>query len=258
MGLTKFILKFAAPVPQIEDFDRYLFIGPHPDDIEIGAGATAAKLAASGKNVCFLICIDGRYGDGNAPEGVFGDALVQLRQKEARQAAKVLGVSDVRFLNLCDGGYYDQNELLKKAAEVIGDFQPDVIFAPDPDVKSECHIDHINVGKMAKRAACLGPYPGVMGHLNVSAAPIKALALYMTAKPNRFVNTTGYLKKQLQSIFCCHLSQFPKDCEEGKSIQLYLKLRSFEFGLLSFSKCAEGFRVLGPTQMHCLPEAEFY
>lgn len=256
MGLTKLILKYAAPVPQIEGYDRYLFIGPHPDDIEIGAGATAAKLAADGKKVCFLICIDGRYGDGNAPEDMTRKELIQLRQKEARHAAKVLGVSDVRFLDLCDGGYYDSNVLLSKVAAVISDFQPDVIFAPDPDVASECHIDHINVGKTAKRLACLGPYPGVMGHLDAKPAPIQALALYMTAKPNRFVNTTGYLKKQLQAIFCCHLSQFPKDCADGKSIQLYLKLRSFEFGLRSFHKCAEGFRVLGPTQMHCLPEAD--
>jgi len=49
MGLTKLILKFAAPLPNIENYQRYLFIGPHPDDIEIGAGATVAKLAASGK-----------------------------------------------------------------------------------------------------------------------------------------------------------------------------------------------------------------
>ena len=44
MGLTKAILKFAVPLPKIEEQKRFLFIGPHPDDIEIGAGATAAKL----------------------------------------------------------------------------------------------------------------------------------------------------------------------------------------------------------------------
>ena len=34
MGLTKLALKIAAPAPKIESFSRYLFIGPHPDDIE--------------------------------------------------------------------------------------------------------------------------------------------------------------------------------------------------------------------------------
>ena len=36
MGLTSCILKFAAPVPKITRYEKYLFIGPHPDDIEIG------------------------------------------------------------------------------------------------------------------------------------------------------------------------------------------------------------------------------
>ena len=42
MSITKLALKFALPLPQLESYQRFLFIGPHPDDIEIGAGATAA------------------------------------------------------------------------------------------------------------------------------------------------------------------------------------------------------------------------
>lgn len=61
MGLTSLILKFAAPLPKIESYQRYLFLGPHPDDIKIGAGATAAKFASAGKDVCFLICTDGQF-----------------------------------------------------------------------------------------------------------------------------------------------------------------------------------------------------
>lgn len=67
MSILSAILKTAAPLPKIEQFDRFLMIGPHPDDIEIGMGATAAKLAAAGKHVTFLICLDGRYGLTNAP-----------------------------------------------------------------------------------------------------------------------------------------------------------------------------------------------
>ena len=100
MGLTKLILKFAVPLPNLEHFERYLFIGPHPDDIEIGAGATAAKLAASGKQVCFLICTDGRFGDQNTPNDCKDQALIELRKQEAFRSAAALGVTDVRFLNL--------------------------------------------------------------------------------------------------------------------------------------------------------------
>ncbi|MBE5887734.1 MAG: PIG-L family deacetylase [Lachnospiraceae bacterium] len=255
MGLTKVILNFAAPIPKIEKMDRFLFIGPHPDDIEIGAGATAAKLVAAGKTVRFLVCIDGRFGTGNAPEGVSGDKLVELRQIEARNSALKLGVKDVQFLGFCDGGFYEQKDLIVEIAKVVGEFQPDVIFAPDPCVTSECHIDHLNVGNAAKQIAYFAPYKEIMEQYGAVAAPVKALAYYMTAKPTQYIKTSGYLKKQIDAIFSCHLSQFPEGCGDAQSIPLYLRLRAIDFGLRSLKGCAEGFRVLGVTQMHCLPEA---
>lgn len=255
MGLTRFVLKFAAPVPKIEKFQRFLFIGPHPDDIEIGAGATAAKLAKAGKDICFLICIDGRFGDGNAPEGITREELVELRKKEAIKAAQLLEVTDVRFLNLCDGGFYDQKELTEKIAKIIGEFGPEVLFAPDPCVTSECHIDHLNVGNAVRQLACFAPYGGIMKEYGAESAKVKALAYYMTARPNHYVKTVGFLQKQLDAVFTCHLSQFPTGCADGRSIKLYLKLRSADFGIRSLKGQAEGFRVLGPVHMHCLPEA---
>ena len=253
MSVLKLILSAAAPLPDIESFDRFLFIGPHPDDIEIGAGATAAKLAAAGKSVCFLICIDGRYGDGAT--SLRGDGLVMRRREEASASARKLGISDVRFLNFCDGGFYAENDLITAIARAVGDFAPDVIFTPDPCVTSECHIDHLNVGNAARRIACFAPYPNIMERYGASSADVKALAYYFTAKANRFVGTRGFLEKQLDSVFSCHTSQFPEGCGAAKSISMYLRLRAADFGIRSLRGCAEGFRVLGVTQMHCFPEA---
>ncbi len=255
MSLCSAVLRFAAPLPRIEGFERFLFIGPHPDDIEIGAGATAAKLVSLGKTVCFLICIDGRYGLGNAPAGTSPEELIRIRMEEARRSAELLGVSDVRFLGFCDGGFYEQKDLVLQIARVVGDFQPELIFAPDPDVTSECHADHRNVGAAARQIACFAPYGELMAGYGAVSAPVKALAYYMTAKPNRYVKTTGFLDRQLDAVFTCHRSQFPEDCPEGKGIRLYLKLRSADHGLRCCARAAEGFRVLGQTHMHCLPEA---
>ena len=254
MGLTRFALRFAAPVPKVEAFERYLFVGPHPDDIEIGAGATAAKLAAAGKDVCFLICTDGRYGEGNAPET--GDALAALRREEAIRAAAVLGVHDVRFLDLSDGGFYDQTTLLEGMAKVIGDFAPEMILAPDPCVASEGHPDHLNVGNAARRLAMCAVHRGIMARYGAKDAHVQAVAFYMTAKPNRFVRTAGFIKKQYKAVFECFPSQFPPDDPAAKSIALYLRLRALDFGLRSLKGCAEGFRVLGALHMHCMPEMD--
>ena len=99
MSLTSLAIRFAAPLPDIEAFERYLFIGPHPDDIEIGAGATAAKLAAAGKKVCFLVCLDGRFGLENAPAGTSPDDLAALRTEEAKRSARMLGVDVTSILH---------------------------------------------------------------------------------------------------------------------------------------------------------------
>ena len=255
MSLTSAVLRFAAPVPRLEDFDRFLFVGPHPDDIEIGAGATAAKLAAAGKRVCFLICIDGRYGSANAPAGIGERELIEIRMDEARRSAAKLGVNELRFLGLCDGGFYEKSELINGVARAVGSFQPDVVFAPDPWVASECHIDHLNVGEAARQIACFAPFGGIMARYGAESAPVKALACYMTARPNRYVKTAGFLERQLDAVFSCHKSQFPDGSAQAKSIALYLKIRSADNGLRAFCASAEGFRVLGQTQMHCLPEA---
>ena len=255
MSLTRFALGLAAPVPKIEAFERYLFIGPHPDDIEIGAGATAAKLAAAGKQVCFLICTDGSYGLEHAPEGTTPEALIELRRGEALASARSLGVRDVVFLHLSDGGFYDFEALVKGVADVIGTFQPQVIFAPDPDVTSECHVDHRNAGEAAKRLAFFAPYGEIMAQYGAKPADVQALAFYMTAKPNRFVRISRDLLKRQREAILRHETQFPGDSESFKSVSLYLKLHSADFGLRSFCGLAEGFRTLGRTHMHCLPEA---
>ena len=162
MSLTARIAALAAPLPRLDGVQRYLFIGPHPDDIEVGAGATAARLTAMGKQVSFLICTDGRFGLANAPAGTTPEQLAEIRREESLAAARVLGVKAVRFLPFSDGGLYDEKELFAAMAHAVGELQPDILFAPDPCVTSECHADHLNVGEAARRLALFAPYGEIM------------------------------------------------------------------------------------------------
>jgi hypothetical protein len=112
------------------------------------------------------------------------------------------------------------------------------------------------VGECAKTLAFFAPFREIMARYGAQSAPVEALAFYMTAKPDRFVETHGLMQLQFKAIFGCHQSQFPPGCADAKNISLYLRLRSADFGLRALCGAAEGFRVLGRTQMHCLPEAE--
>ena len=113
---------------------------------------------------------------------------------------------------------------------------------------------NLNVGAAARELAFFAPFAEIMAAYGAKAAPVEAIAYYMTARPNRFVGSAGSFDKQREAIRC-HKSQFPEGCGDLKSIELYLKLRAADFGLRSLKGKAEGFRVLGRTQMHCLPEA---
>lgn len=252
MSILKFIIKKAAPLPKIEDMESLLFVGPHPDDIEIGAGATAARLAAMGKRITFLVCTDGRFGD--AYTEAKGDKLAALREEEAIASAKSIGVKDVRFLRFSDGGFYSPADMKMKIAEVISDVKPDMILCPDPDVICECHPDHLNVGRICKELAFCAPFAGIMGKMGLDAVDLKGIAFFMTAKVNSYVNTKGYFAAQENAIFGCHVSQFPEGSPDRKSIGAYTKLRAYSFGAKRLCGTAEGFRVLGVTHMHCLPE----
>ncbi len=161
----------------------------------------------------------------------------------------------MRFLDICDGGFYKKKDLFKGIANVIGEVNPDIVFAPDYWVSSECHIDHLNVGRITSHIAYFAPYKNIMKRFGASSANVKALALYMTANPNQFINTRGFVKKQLDSIFKCHVSQFPSGTPEADSLRIYINLRSKLYGPRRLSTDAEGFRVLYTTHMHCLPEA---
>ena len=86
-------------------------------------------------------------------------------------------MKDVRFLDFCDGGFYATEDLITAVAQTIGEFQPDVIFAPDPDSGSECHPDHRTVGEIAKELAQSSANPGIMARYGAQASEVQALAL---------------------------------------------------------------------------------
>ncbi len=256
MGLIKFILKKAVPAPKIEECNSFAFIGPHPDDIEVGCGATVAKLAKQGKRICFIIATDGAYGCQDADYDK--QKLIETRKKEALASAKILGVEDVRFLGFPDGGDYDTLELGRKIALELSDFKPDLIFAPDNHMKAEIHPDHLKTGRAAEIAMMFSGFSPIMKDLgSEQTAKIKGIAYYYTDRPNAYVNVTKTFKDKIQALKE-HKSQFLADEQMRKDFEmmgLYFKLTAIRFGFRKFCRYADGYRALSILHTHCAPEA---
>ena len=82
--------------PDLSKAKRVLFVQPHPDDNQIGAGGTMAWLKSLGVEVYELTVTDDRYAE---PQYIGKENNVQtIRQKEALAAQKFLGVKNAGFL----------------------------------------------------------------------------------------------------------------------------------------------------------------
>jgi LmbE family N-acetylglucosaminyl deacetylase len=114
-----------------EHAERVLVLSPHPDDESIGCGGTLSQLAARGS------AVDVVFMTGGAPPG--DAALEAQRKEEARDAAHVLRLRDVRFLGGQDGGLHLQPQLSAPLEQLIEDNDYRVIFCPWP---GDDHSDH--------------------------------------------------------------------------------------------------------------------
>ncbi|HEX7056978.1 MAG TPA: bacillithiol biosynthesis deacetylase BshB1 [Bacilli bacterium] len=117
-----------------------LVFAAHPDDAEIGMGATIAKHTARGLRVgiCDLT---------HAELSSNGD--VATRKAEADQAAKELGLAVRTNLGLPDRGLALHHEQIAAIVREIRKFRPRLVFAP---YWVDRHPDHVLAGKMVEEA----------------------------------------------------------------------------------------------------------
>lgn len=256
MGLlNKLIIKKISQPLKLAGMQRCVFIGPHPDDIEIGAGGTAARLAAMGADVHFLIATDGCCGAPDEDKTMLD--MAKIRAEETAKAAALLGAKSVVNLGFQDGGSYTVTELQARLTKELARLKPDVIFAPDPRLASECHADHLKTGEAAMRAFLSCGNRLLTEVLGETPAAPKALCLYYTDRPNYYVGTRKYRATQ-RAALAAHKSQMLEPVVNGSTpmdgIWLYITYRALRFGLKRGKGYAEGFRMLTPLTSHCCAE----
>ena len=126
-----------------------LVISPHPDDLEIGMGGTAAKLTDSGVKVISLVVTDGRRS--TSVYGLSEDELVELRESEVRESVGILGIDYLNLLRLRDvKDEKNQAEFSKELIETIDRFKPEEIYLPHPEIDK--HPTHRAVSTIALEA----------------------------------------------------------------------------------------------------------
>lgn len=121
---------------------RAMAIFAHPDDIEFGCAGTLIRWIRAGAVVCYVLCTSGDVGIDDV--SLTREEVIEIRERESRQAAKIAGAAEIVFLGEPDGLLQPTLELRKKLVREIRRFRPEVVVCADPTVvwSGENYINH--------------------------------------------------------------------------------------------------------------------
>ena len=220
----------------------FLAFGAHPDDVELGCGATIAKLVSQGKKVGIVDLTRGELGTRGSAE---------IRTKETNEASKILGITIRENMDFKDGFFRNDEEHQLKIIQVIRKYQPDFIFCNAPDDR---HIDHPKGSQLIVEASFLSGLTKIntddsSGNAQKQWRP-KNIYHYIQWKnldPDFIFDVSGFHKTKMDAVKC-YSSQFydPKSKEpetpiSTKNFMDFVQSRANDFGRLIGVEHGEGF-----------------
>jgi N-acetylglucosamine malate deacetylase 1 len=179
----------------------FLAFGAHPDDVDACAGGLLCKLTAGG---LVGAKVDMTAGDlANSGTG-------ELRAKEAKVAAKIMGLKYTENLNLPDRHLDRHPEYEDLLIDKIREYRPRMIIAPIWDDK---HIDHVACSRLVTRALSGAKYEKVKGTLGLPAHKVEAVYYYLMhhdVQPTFIVDITDVYDQKMKALYS-HKSQLFHD-----------------------------------------------
>ena len=220
-----------------------LAIGAHPDDIELGCGATIAKEISLGKKVGALDLTRGELGTRGSAE---------IRSSEASKSAEILHLSIRENLGFSDGFFINDKEHQLKVIEIIRKYQPDIILC---NAIEDRHIDHGKGSKLVSDAAFLSGLRKISTKYNgKEQTPWRPKHVYHyiqwnTLTPDFVIDVSGFMDVKLKAIMA-YASQFydpnskePVSPITSKNFLDSINYRAQDLGRLIGVSHAEGFTV---------------
>jgi LmbE family N-acetylglucosaminyl deacetylase len=228
---------------------RILCISAHPDDNEFTIAGSVARWAREGRDVGFCLVTTG--GAGVNEHTPSSEGLIPAREKEARAAARILGVTDVVLLGYVDGTLEPTLAMRRDLTRVIRRFRPDIVVCGDPTVRYYGH-DYLN--HPDHRAVASAALDAVFPSSETSAifpellaeglAPHKVKQVFISGAldPNVFVDIARTLAVKCRALKA-HRSQVGK----GEWVDQLLKAWAVRDGKRGGLRYAEAFKrmVLG-------------
>jgi LmbE family N-acetylglucosaminyl deacetylase len=186
-----------------------LVVAPHPDDEVLGCGGTIHRLSSKGHKVTVAIVTRGW-----AP--LFSEQQVEQVRSEAEQANKeVLGVADLRFLDLPVTGLKDlpAHKINSVFEDLVSSVQPQWVFLPFGADRHEDHRQCFAAASVATRPKPEGPIITTIAcYETPSETHWQAPGLEPPFEPNWYVDITDHLEAKLDALRC-----YRSQLEQGNS-----------------------------------------
>ena len=196
---------------------RVLVITPHPDDAESGAGGTIAKWSSLGADIVLVVCTNGDKG--TSDRSISSEQIAEIRKEEQLQSGKLLGLTNIVFLNHPDQGIENGEPFREELVREIRKHRPDVVVTIDPERKWIRHQDHFVTGRVALDAVFpyardYLAYPELIAE---GLEPHKTLEVYLwgTDDPDVFIDIDEHFEDKLDALYC-HASQMSTTKEQGR------------------------------------------
>ena len=124
-------MTFTNDMKTWEEKKKILVILAHPDDPEFFCGATLAKWAREGHQITYYLLTRGEKGTNES----FSDTshIIEIREKEQRKAAEVIGAKEVSFSTHPDGFLEATIEVREELVKIMREKKPDIVVSCDPD-----------------------------------------------------------------------------------------------------------------------------
>ena len=236
--------KAHKPHALAKDFTRILCISAHPDDNEFTIAGSVARWAREGREVVFCLVTTG--GSGTNEYTPDNKGLIPIRERESRDAAKILGVKDVIFLGYEDGVVEPTIALRRDLTRVIRRVRPHVVVCGDPTMRwygSEYlnHPDHRAVASAALDAVFPSSETRVIFQelLAEGLEPHKVKEVFISgAEPSdTYIDITDTIAIKCQALRA-HVSQVGKGEWVDKLLRVWASADGKEAGV----KHAESFK----------------
>jgi LmbE family N-acetylglucosaminyl deacetylase len=186
----------------MESSKRVLSFGTHPDDIEIGCGGTEALLAQNGYEITHVILTSGEAGSDRIPPWEMGT----IREKEAIEAAKVLGACGVEFMKYPDGLTGFTREMKVDLIRIVRRLKPHIIFVHE---RNESSLGHRVASELVLEAVQAGSGPWFQEAGGEPWSPEIVLGYEVWHPLGRYelaVDISATLETKLKAL-ACHRSQ---------------------------------------------------